>query len=232
MALSLNSSLALRIISALMLMPVVLAALILGGCFFAAMLGLAFGVAMKEWVNMARRLPDTPLKIVIGFSYIALCMGAFYYLRNYGVQGAGLALALILSIWASDSGAYFAGKTIGGPKIAPSISPNKTWAGLIGGMVSSTALFIVYALYLGPWLETLRSGLSLPPLDMVQLCILGVIVTIAGQAGDFLESSQKRAAGVKDSGTLIPGHGGLLDRIDALLLASPVFLIALKVFGL
>lgn len=232
MAFSLNSSLALRVVSALVLMPVVLAALILGSGYFAIMLGLALGIAMKEWTAMAKKLSHTPIRIIAGALYFIICIGAFYFIRSEEPYGAGLALALILSIWASDSGAYFAGKSIGGPKMAPSISPNKTWAGLVGGMVSSTALLIVYALYVGPWLEGLRAGLALPAITMAQLAILGVLVTLAGQAGDLIESSQKRAAGVKDSGNLIPGHGGLLDRIDALLLASPVFLIALKVFGL
>jgi len=126
-----------------------------------------------------------------------------------------------MSIWASDSGAYFAGRAIGGPKMAPSISPNKTWAGLIGGLVSSTIVLVVYALWFGPWVSQFGIDLTIPHgATVAQLAALGAFLTISGQAGDLLESYYKRKAGVKDSGTLIPGHGGLLDRIDGLLIAA------------
>ncbi len=232
MALTFDRSLVLRVASALLLMPIVLAALILGGWFFTAMLVVAIVVSVREWLRMSKRAPSPVINAIAGIGYIIFCFACFYYLRLYETNGAGLALALILSVWASDSVAYFTGKAIGGPKLAPSISPNKTWAGLIGGAVGSTLLLVLYALYIGPWLSGFGIDLHVPALSHLQWTVLGVLVTLAGQAGDLLESSEKRMAGVKDSGNLIPGHGGLLDRIDALLLASVAYVIALKAFGL
>ena len=112
-------------------------------------------------------------------------------------------LLLVSTVIAVDVGAYFAGRTIGGPKIAPSISPSKTWAGLAGGMVAATLIVWIGAHEVGklnPWL------------------IVGApLVAIVAQIGDFFESWLKRRAGVKDSGALIPGHGGLFDRVDGLI---------------
>lgn len=233
MALSLQNSLFLRIVSAMLLMPVVLAALVLGGWFFVAMIALAIIISLREWYKMSLLLAEPLLLGSMGALYILFCFMAFSHLRIVENHGAGMALALILSVWASDTGAYFAGKTIGGPKMAPTISPNKTWAGLIGGVVSSTAALVVYALYVGPMISfgfydlTFPQGATVP-----ELAILGAFITISGQAGDLLISKMKRKVGVKDTGQLIPGHGGLLDRIDSLLLASVFFLAGVKVIGL
>jgi phosphatidate cytidylyltransferase len=139
-----------------------------------------------------------------------------------------------MGVWASDIGAYFAGKAIGGPKLAPEISPKKTWAGFFGGLVSSAVFLILYTLYIGPAF-TRWTGYDLVVLDHVPLAVVAVIgasITLSGQAGDLLESYQKRKANMKDSGSLIPGHGGMLDRIDSLMLASPFFLLTLKVFSI
>lgn len=233
MALPVHNSLFLRVASAVVLMPLVVAALILGGIPFLAMVGLAVFISLYEWFKMAHLSAMPAVVGVAGFIYIALCFTAFSSLRLYEVQGAGLALALILSIWASDSGAYFAGKAIGGPKMAPKISPNKTWAGLLGGVVSSTAALVLYALYIGPFISFGDYDLSIPTGPTIaQWALLGAFITISGQAGDLLVSKLKRTVGVKDTGHLIPGHGGLLDRIDSLLLAAVFFVIGLKVIGL
>lgn len=233
MGFDLSNSLFLRVVSALLLMPFVVGALVLGGHYFIGMVLLAIIFSVKEWLAMTRLLPSPNILFIAGIIYIVGCFAAFSYLRLEQVQGAGLALALILSIWASDTGAYFAGKTIGGPKLAPSISPKKTWAGLVGGIISSTAGLVAYALYVGPWISTFGIDLTIPQGATVwQLAILGAFLTLSGQAGDLLESYFKRKAGVKDSGKLIPGHGGILDRIDSLLLASVFFLLGIKVLGL
>ncbi len=234
MALQLDRSLFLRIASALILMPVVLYALIAGGVFFLVLMGLAVAVAVREWWVVANHGAVSPLHRLAGIVYILVCFISFIYLRVLYPDGAGLALCLILCIWASDTGAYFAGKIIGGPKMAPSISPKKTWAGLFGGLISSAAAFIAYSWYVGPAF-TGWSGYDLsilPDAPWITLAIIGASITLTGQAGDLLESYEKRKANMKDSGTLIPGHGGLLDRIDSLLLASPLFILTLKVFGL
>lgn len=234
MALTLDRSLILRTASALALMPFVIAALVLGGWFFIAMIVLAIIIGVKEWAFIARHVQPFPLsEFIAGLFYLAIGFAAYTFMRLELPNGAGLALALILSIWASDSGAYFAGKAIGGPKMAPSISPKKTWAGLVGGLISSTLALLVYALYFGPWVSGFGYDLTIPHgATVLQLAVLGAFLTLSGQAGDLLESYYKRKAGVKDSGTLIPGHGGLLDRIDSLLLAAPFFLIGIKVLGL
>lgn len=172
---------------------------------------------------------------LFGTVYIVICSLAFVHLRMHnGDHGAGLALSLLLCVWATDTGAYFVGKTFGGPKMAPAISPNKTLSGLAGGIVSSIAVLFAYAFYIGPALAGLFGvGLALPEaIPYLWLAALGFTIAVSDQAGDLLISWQKRKVGVKDTGALIPGHGGLLDRIDGLLLAGLVFLLALKGLGL
>ncbi|PZQ44968.1 MAG: phosphatidate cytidylyltransferase [Micavibrio aeruginosavorus] len=217
------------------MMPVVLYAVIYGGWPFLFMVGVAIGISVKEWVRMAKATLRPFMDGVLGVLYILACFAAFVYLRDqYANNGAGLTLCLMLCVWSTDIGAYFSGKTIGGPKMAPSISPNKTWAGLIGGVLSSIGLFFLYAFYIGPYLaQAIWSDLDLPSgFTPALIAAFGAMIAVSGQIGDLLISHEKRKVGVKDTGTLIPGHGGLLDRIDALLLASLVFLIALKVVGL
>lgn len=229
-----KSSLYLRVVSALILMPLALFCMIFGGIPFAVMMVLAIILSLYEWVRMAKLSPS-PLPIgIAGCLYVLICIGAFAWLRLDHVDGAGLALALMICVWASDTGAYFSGKTIGGPKMAPSISPNKTWAGLIGGVAASAGGFALYAAFIGPWLTsvlgrdmTIMEGITIPV-----ILALGASITFSGQIGDLLISKQKRLVGVKDTGNLIPGHGGLLDRIDSLLLAAPVFVLCLKALGL
>ena len=113
-------------------------------------------------------------------------------------------------MWATDIGAYLVGRTFGGPKLAPAISPNKTWSGAIGGLACGVGGALLAA-------RLLDVGFS-----PVTILIAAAIVSIASQLGDLFESWWKRVFGVKDSGGLIPGHGGILDRIDGVLLASPV----------
>jgi phosphatidate cytidylyltransferase len=137
----------------------------------------------------------------LGVGYIGTAAIAILFLREQP-NGFLLALWTLVVVWATDTGAYFAGRAIGGPKLAPVISPNKTWAGLIGGMIAAA---IVGGLIAG-----------FGPLPATALW-LGAPLAVAAQLGDLLESAMKRHAGVKDSGKLLPGHGGVLDRIDGLL---------------
>lgn len=229
-----HKGLYLRIVSGVLLAPLVLFAIVYGDWPFAVLLALAIGLSIFEWLQMSRLAQYPVLNLVPGLVYIVVCFAAIVQLRLGFVDGAGLTLALLLSVWASDIGAYFTGKAIGGPKMAPAISPNKTWAGLIGGMVASTAMFAAYIFYLGPWLTSITgwnvSAAQAAPLFVVLL--LGASITVSGQAGDLLVSMEKRKVGVKDTGNLIPGHGGILDRIDALLLAALVFLVCVKSLGL
>jgi phosphatidate cytidylyltransferase len=128
-------------------------------------------------------------------------------LASLGAQ-VGWILLLILGVWAFDTGAYFVGRRFGRRRFLVHISPSKTYAGLVGGTVAATAVVAL-----------LLAGLGQPP---VAGLALGPLVAVASQAGDLAESLLKRAAGAKDSGTLIPGHGGILDRIDSFLFAAPV----------
>ena len=135
--------------------------------------------------------------------------------------GAALLLLLMVCVWAGDIAALYAGRAIGGPKLAPRLSPGKTWAGSVASIAASV---------LGAWLLVVIGDLLTARGNAVlhlaaplwQVLVLAAILNIAAQLGDLLESAIKRGAGVKDSGTLLPGHGGILDRIDALLLAAPV----------
>ena len=127
-----------------------------------------------------------------------------------GVLDAGRwwLVVAVLGVWAYDTGAYFAGRAIGGPRFLTSISPSKTWAGAVGGLLVATAVVAL-----------LLAGLGRLPGEAL---LLGPLIAIAAQAGDLAESMLKRAAGAKESGTLFPGHGGILDRVDSLLFAGPV----------
>ena len=136
-------------------------------------------------------------------------------------DGTGLLLFLFLCVWMGDIFALYIGKNFGKRKLAPRLSPNKTWEGSIAS-VAGSVLFGMGLYYLGLYL----SGRGYTVLHIGwpawQLLLLAILLNLAAQVGDLLESAIKRGAGVKDSGTLLPGHGGILDRIDALLLAAPV----------
>ena len=130
---------------------------------------------------------------------------ALLWLRDRAPQGLELVFWVFIVTWTTDIGAYFAGRAIGGPKLAPSISPNKTWAGLIGGMASAGLAGLAWTQYV-----------MLP----VSLIWLAPAFAAAAQGGDLFESWLKRRAGAKDSGTLLPGHGGILDRLDGLVVVA------------
>lgn len=229
----LQNSLFLRIISALVLIPIVFWAVFNGDPVpFYIMVGVCLGLAVSEWLSMVRHSTHRALRGTLGVLYLLIGFISFIYIHKE--WGYTYTLSLLLTIWASDIGAYFAGKAIGGPKMAPSISPKKTWSGFVGGMIASgLAMYFYY--------RHCASSASLTELKFFSeihiqyfmpawgMFLIGMGVTVVGQAGDLLESWQKRSINVKDSGNLIPGHGGILDRIDSLLLAAPCFLILLEV---
>ena len=146
-------------------------------------------------------------------------------------NGTALLLFLFVCVWSGDIAALYIGKNFGNRKLSPRLSPNKTWEGAIASVVGSV-VFGMGLLYLGDYLS--RNGSGFTKLHSSepwwQSVLLAIILNIAAQFGDLLESALKRGAGVKDSGTMLPGHGGILDRIDALLLAAPVlwFVLVLK----
>lgn len=145
--------------------------------------------------------------LAAGLFYIGLPVTALMFLR--GVEGEGLLLAgwALSLVWATDIGAFFVGRSVGGPKLAPRVSPSKTWSGLAGGVLSALAVGYILHLQFGlPSVLAAASGL----------------LAVAAQLGDLFESWLKRRAGVKDSSNLLPGHGGVLDRLDGVVTAAPV----------
>lgn len=225
------SGLGLRILSALVLAPAMVAIIVAGGWWFMGLMFVAALVSLHEWYGLARGGKYAVLVMLAGLVYLIVCFGAYVGLRFSFDSGAWLALAVVLCVWGSDIGGYFAGKFIGGPKMAPRLSPKKTWAGLAGAMVSS-ALVLEGLHQAGPHLFryiNTDTGLIVPH-TWLPVLLFGALLGLVGQIGDVSISFLKRRAGVKDTGNLIPGHGGLLDRIDALLLVAPVFLIACLAF--
>ena len=238
-----------RIGSAVVLIALTASALYVGGAFFSLVVGLVFAGAYREWETMVSRAPLTPLGWVLiaavalsGFVYpfagvgasvviIALACVLALIARGEGMwwRVAGLVLfgAVIIAaqalrgttfagvwaglylgtvVWMTDSAAFFTGRQIGGEKLAPEISPSKTWSGALGGLaLGTTAGLIVWILVSdSPWWIGL---------------LLSAAISILGQLGDLCESAVKRHFRVKDSGDIIPGHGGLMDRLDSLTLS-------------
>lgn len=204
---------------------------VLAGCLGPGGFPAALAITAAGGVAMGLALARRPAAMVrsLGFVYISLCCLALLWLRQSGPEGLGLFLFLLLSVWATDIGAYAAGRTFGGPKLAPRISPNKTWAGLLGGMAAAAVVGAAVLEVAGWWGMTIPADLtgSGPGRGMAAAAILAAV----SQGGDLLESGFKRHYGVKDSGRIIPGHGGLLDRIDGLLAAAPVLAGLRIVFG-
>lgn len=184
-----------------------------------ALLLTVFGLTMA-WCVWAG-LP--PGRAFIGFAYVGGAVASFAWLRGDSDTGRLTIIWLLGVVWATDIGAYFVGRTFGGPKMAPRLSPNKTWSGLIGGMVSAAIVSVAVFIWADVQSMTLSTGL------LVGLAIFAALVALLSQAGDIYESSMKRSAGVKDSGTIIPGHGGILDRVDGLMFAATF--VALVVIG-
>jgi len=159
-------------------------------------------------------------KFLFGIIYISFSIEVMIWIRNVSDYGLYNMLTLLMIVWASDISAYFAGKTFGGAKLAPSISPKKTWSGFIG---SSVGAAIAAAFLASPFILTSFNLETLGNISIFSYAVMGFILAMFGQAGDLFISLFKRHYGVKDTGNLIPGHGGILDRIDALILVAMVF---------
>ena len=246
-----------RATSAVILVPPLLIALLLGGPWIVLVVAVAAGLAAREvfglltsagypslpWFGLALTValildvaaapaidPNGGLMLAIGTilaavgaflrtdpreglpTWFATVFGALYvsllgFVLRLGTEAPAI-LLLLLAVWSYDTGAYFVGKRFGRRKFLSHISPSKTYAGLIGGIVATTAVVAL-----------LLVGLGRAPSGAL---VLGPLVALAAQAGDLAESMLKRAAGAKDSSHLIPGHGGILDRIDSFLFAAPV----------
>ena len=216
-----RSDLGIRTLSSVAMMSVAILAIWMGGyAFMALVLAVGLGVYWefsKLVFGFAKSVPGRILWLLAGLFYVGL---ACFTLLLFSAPFFGMtpAIMLIAGVIGTDVGAYFAGRSIGGPKIAPRISPSKTWSGLFGGMLGAGLAMVAIqaALYASrgghPGDGDVYLAYGVP-----RLMLTGTVVAVVAQSGDFFESWMKRRAGVKDSGRLIPGHGGLFDRTDGLI---------------
>ena len=176
-------------------------------------------VLVLSYPASSRYWPGVPGKLVIGLLILLPAWQGLVLFKQWPLAN-GLILAVMVLVWAADIGAYFAGKTFGKRKLAPQVSPGKSWEGLVGGLLTSLLITLAVGLYRG-WLGSeLLLGLA-----------GATLVVLISVVGDLTESMFKRQSGVKDSSNLLPGHGGVLDRIDSLTAAVPVFAVLLWLAG-
>jgi len=197
----------------------------LGPLLGALALGLFIVCAFRS--PLKRVLPDAAYS-VFGMLYVGVPLTTLPPLSEQE-NGPSLLLFLFLVVWAGDIAALYVGRAWGRRKLAPSISPGKTWEGAVASVAGSVMIGLALVLLAGALARRnggLSSLLSFPG-SVVGWVALAVVLNVAAQVGDLIESAIKRGAGVKDSGSLLPGHGGVLDRIDALLVAAPVLWYAL-----
>jgi phosphatidate cytidylyltransferase len=199
------------------------AALAMAGLFLAlGRIEASLGVLMLGLVAVAALTPVRRIWAITGFGYAAAAELASILVRLDPKMGFTALIFVLLVVWVTDIGGYFAGRGIGGPKLWPRVSPKKTWAGALGGFAASLAVAAGFGV-----LDPNKTDPQLM-LKMTSLLLLGSVLSIASQLGDLFESAVKRRFGVKDSGHIIPGHGGLLDRLDGFVAA----VILAAVFGL
>ncbi|WP_397576705.1 phosphatidate cytidylyltransferase [Sphingorhabdus sp.] len=216
-----RSDLGVRTLSSVAMMSVAIGAIWLGGYAFMALIVLVGLGVYWEFAKLAlafaRNMPARFIWLVGGLLYVGL---ACFTLLLFSAPFFGMTptIMLIAGVIGTDVGAYFAGRTLSGPKIAPRISPSKTWSGLLGGIVGAGLMMIaiqaaIYAFRGG----NAGDGDVYLTYGWQRLALTGAALAVVAQTGDFFESWMKRRAGVKDSGGLIPGHGGLFDRTDGLI---------------
>lgn len=165
------------------------------------------------WTKNRIKIDDAAL-VLLGVFYVGFGFLYMNEVRNGGHQGFLLTVFTFCTIWASDIGAYFTGKMIGKHKLWPAISPNKTIEGSLGGVVWSIVVALLFA-YFAPHLVAYN-----------QAIIIGLIAAVAGQLGDLIQSAYKRVRDIKDTGNLLPGHGGILDRCDSWLIVFPLLVLS------
>jgi phosphatidate cytidylyltransferase len=193
------NELAVRTLTGILLIAAALLAAVVGGNVLALLVAAVATLMFYEWTRIVRGWGAT--WYAGGFVYALLPALALLWIRERDAHGLELLVWTFIVTWATDIGAYFAGRRFGRRKLAPTISPNKTVEGLFGGIAAATLLG-------GAW--ALATGLG------PALLVLAPVLAVAAQAGDLFESGMKRRANIKDSGTWLPGHGGILDRLDGL----------------
>ncbi len=201
----LQSNLALRIASAAVLGPVAIAAAYFGSWSFALFWAAAAIAVAWEWTRMV----TGPAWIFSGVVYAAAMFVAPVLLRDDAAYGLLAIVLLFAIVWSTDIFGYFAGRSIGGPKLMPAVSPKKTWSGAIAGTIGSMIVAVLVAKLFGSF-------------NAVAIAAIALLLSICGQMGDLFESFVKRKFGVKDSSQLIPGHGGVMDRLDGFWAAAVV----------
>jgi len=165
-----------------------------------------------------------PVRAVLGFLVLLPMWVGFMTLKSQP-HSALIIIYVMFLIWGADTGAYFAGKTWGDKKLAPNVSPGKSWAGFWGGLATTGLIAIIFTLSVNHWLQPMMMD------DFILLAIITFITAIISVMGDLVESMMKRNRGIKDSSQLLPGHGGVLDRIDSMASAVPVFAFFLLLYG-
>jgi phosphatidate cytidylyltransferase len=182
------------------------------------------GLALTTMIVEIFRKKETPLLnisiVVFAFVWLGLMLGSLSELRNLPEIGFKITLAIFLSVWICDTGAFFFGKKFGKKKILPDVSPNKTWVGTIAGLNCSLVFLLIL----------FQMGYFLDMLSLLDVIAIGFITGLFGQFGDWAESLLKREAGIKDTSNILAGHGGILDRFDSLIFAAPLTLIYCKYF--
>ncbi len=196
-----------RTLSATILAIMVLMSTWIGGIAFVALVILAVILMFREWEELTAH--ESEAWRLVGYPYLIFPAACLIWLRDLD-DGRMLVIALIAVISATDIGAYFIGKRFGRHKMAPTISPNKTWEGLGGGVCAA----LLTGLLFSPFISLPHTFLS--------AVFVSLLMPLSAQAGDLFKSSVKRRAGVKDSGTLLPGHGGLIDRVDGYMFSAPL----------
>jgi phosphatidate cytidylyltransferase len=199
-----------RVVSSLVMAPLALLVAWAGGLIFAVFWVVAASIVLWEWARLVLHAKVRGFAridwLAAGVAYAAVLLFAPLILRRDPILGFAAIVFVFAIVWATDISAYFAGRAIGGPKLWPAVSPKKTWAGAIGGTLGG----IVAGL-----LAAKLTGVAIGPALALVACLLSVVA----QAGDLLESAIKRHFGAKDASQLIPGHGGLMDRLDGFLTA-------------
>jgi phosphatidate cytidylyltransferase len=220
-----KSDLGVRTLSAVVMLTITAAAFWFDGYVLYAFIGAIAAILYWEfWGLISKAVKSNALRAAWMIFAAIYIFGACFMLLLLSSPWIGRMAVLVPvgAVIATDVGAYFAGRTFGGPKIAPKISPSKTWSGLIGGMIASgLAVMLIQKFYLSP--------ASITTEFQIMQFVAGAVMAVIAQIGDFAESHLKRRAGVKDSSNLIPGHGGFLDRLDGLL--AVLFVMCILAFG-
>lgn len=208
-----------RIVTAIIAAPIALALIILSWQTTALLIGVMLVLAAYEYIQLVRTQPSSlTVNIIFGILYLGLPLVAAIWLRRYSPDGLLYFLLVLITNWTVDSAALIGGKLYGKRPFAPVISPKKTWEGVFTGIVAGVIGVIIIAALLGL------------PIDAVVI-LFALIIPIATVYGDLLESKLKRRFGVKDSGTLFPGHGGVLDRIDSPIFTLPIAALVVALVG-